>query len=150
MIRKYKIANYEAFENGFLGLVDTSVDYSKYKINPWVTKADYFGKLKWGKFTIYQQPKYLFKRRIFLKIDGAINDNQLSLKINFHYFYWVAVVNSIFLGLLSVFIMTQLPIYYGIILLIINIFQTFRLHIFCNKIKCLFINQIEEIIKNAA
>ncbi len=149
-IIKYEIENYETFEKGFFSLVDTSIDYSDYRINPWITKADYFGKMNWGEFTIYHQTKYLLQRRVTLKIQGAIKENQLLLKINYHNFFWISIVNSILLAFFSIFIMTKLPVIYGLILLIITIFQTSWLYIFYHKTKKKFIRQIEKIIKNAA
>lgn len=150
MILKYAIDNYEAFEKGFFSLVDTSVDYSDYRIKPWLTKADYFGKINWGKFTIYHQVKFFHQRRIILKIEGVIKENQLLLKINYHHFFWVSIISSIFLALFGIFMMTRLPIYFGLILLLITIFQTSWLFRFCYNINKKFIRQIEEIIKNAA
>lgn len=149
-ILNYEIDDYKAFEKGFFSLVDTSVDYSEYRIKPWLTKADYFGKMNWGKFTIYHQPKYLFQRRVILKIEGVINESQISLKINYHYFFLVSIVSSISLVLFSIFMITELPIYFGLSLLIITIFQTFWLFRFCYNTKKKFLKQIEKIIKNAA
>jgi len=150
MILSYEIDNSEAFEKGFFSLVDTSVDYSDFRSNPELTKADNFGKMSWGKFTIYHQSKCLLQRRVILKIEGVIKENQLLLEIEYHHFFWVSIVSLISVALFSIFMMTRLPIYFGLILLIITIFQTSWLLRFCYKTKTKFIRQIQEILKNAA
>ena len=150
MILSYEIDNYEAFEKGFFSLVDTSVDYSDYQNKPGLTKSDYFGKMSWGKFTIYHQSKCLLQRRVILKIEGVIKESQLMLKIENHNFFWVSIVSSIFVALFSIFMMTRLPIYFGLTLLIITFFQTAWLLRLCFNAKKKFIRQIEKIIKNAA
>ena len=147
MILSYKIDNYEAIEKEFYSLVDTSVDYSDFRINPELTKADNFGKISWGKFTIYHQSKWLLQRRVILKIEGVIKENQLLLEAKYHHFVWVSIVNSIFVSLFSIFMMTRLPIYFGLVLLIITIFHTSWQIRFCYKTKTKLIRQIEEIIK---
>ena len=145
----YKIDNLERFETEFLSLVDTSVDYSDFSGNPWTTKFDYFGKFNWGNFTIYQIDSIFLRPRIVLKIDGEINENLLSVRISY-YQLWIFLANTIFLTLFSIFLMFKLPLYFGLVLLLITIVQTSWWIRQFSKWKQKFLGQIEKIIENVA
>jgi hypothetical protein len=141
----YRIDNLERFETEFLSLVDTSVDYSDFSGNPWITKFDYFGKFNWGKFTIYQKDTLFLRPIVVLKIDGEIVKNLLSLRISY-FQLWIFLANTILLTLLSIFMMFKLPLYFGLVLLLITIVQTFWWASLTGKWKQKFVSQIEKII----
>lgn len=148
-ILKYKIEDLEIFLTEFISFVDTSFDYTEFLLNPWITKSDYFGKINYGKFIIYHKVNLLFQPRIILEIRGQIKENILSLTIKYHNL-WNVITSIVFLTVFSVFMMTTLSIYFGLILFIITIVQTFlvlRLYI---KSKQKFIELIAGIIKKDA
>jgi hypothetical protein len=119
----FKIEDFDKFYKEFVDLVDISVDLSDYRLNPWNTKSDYFGKLQFGKFVIYNQHKHFLKRRIVLKIVGEINENSMTLFISYYYL-WIFIINVLFLTLFSLFLMIKLDVVIGLGLLLINIIQT--------------------------
>jgi len=148
-ILKYKIDNLEILLTELKSFVDTSIDYTDFSLNPWITNPDYFGKINLGKFIIYYKAKLFLQPRVILEIRGQIKENILSFTIMYHNL-WIVMTSTIFLTIFSVFMMINLPIYFGLILLIIIIVQTLlglRLYI---KRKQKFIERIEEIIKKNA
>jgi hypothetical protein len=120
----YKIEDSDKFYKEFADLVDISVDLSDYRLNPWNTKSDYFGKLQFGKFEIYHQHKHFLKRRIVLKIVGEINEETMTLFISYYY-QWIFIINVFFLTLFGLFLMVNLDVYIGLGLMLINIIQTY-------------------------
>jgi len=145
-ILKYKIENLEILLTEFLSVVDTSVDYNDFSLNPWITNSDYFGKISFGKFIFYHKVKLLLQPRVILEIRGQIKENIFSLTIKYHNL-WYFITNTIVLTVFSVFMMTTSSIYFGLILLIITIVQTlFGLRLYIKR-KQKFIELIEGIIK---
>jgi hypothetical protein len=142
---KYKIDDLEDFQTRFTSLVDTSVDYTDYSCHPLTIKADYFGKIQWGKFTIYHQYKRFFQRQIILKIDGGIKENIVSLNISYHN-QWIFVISTIITTLFCVFVTLHVSLFIGLTLLIITIIQILLWFRFYDKRKQDFIKKIEEII----
>lgn len=141
----FKIEDFDKFYKEFVDLVDISVDLSDYRLNPWNTKSDYFGKLQFGKFVIYHQHKHFLQRRIVLKIVGEINENSMTLFISYYY-QWIFIINVLFLTLFSLFLMIKLDVYIGLGLLIINIIQTyFIIDKYINRKKN-FLKLIEKMI----
>ncbi len=145
----YRIDNLEVFTTKFLNLVDTSIDINDFSLNPRTTNSDYFGKFEWNKFTIYYKNIIFLQPRIVLEINGQISENLLTLKISY-YNLWIFVASTIILTFFSVMMMTKLPIFYGLILLIVTIIQSIWWFTYRKKRKKIFKEQIEEIIKNAA
>ena len=140
----YRIENLEDFTTEFLSRIDTSIDYFDFTQNPNKLIAAYFGKVEWSNFTIYQQNKLLSQPKIFLKIDGEISENILSLRINYHHL-WIVVGTSLLLTFFSIYMMFKFPIYAGLILLLITAAQTYfgvRHYI---KSKKIFLKWMEEI-----
>jgi hypothetical protein len=141
----YKIDDFDKFYKEFVKLVDITVDYGDYRINPWNTKSDYFGKLQFGKFVIYHQNRLFLQRRIVLKVDGELKENTLSLIISY-YFQWIFGINVLLLTLFSLFLMIKLDVYIGLGLLLINILQTYFIYNYYMKKKKGFLKLIENMI----
>ena len=143
---KYKINNLERFFAGFYQLVDTKVDYSDFLADPWVTKSEYFGKLKWGEFTIYQVRKSLLNRNTFLRIKGHVDANELTLEISYH--QGLVVVIS-YLGMIVFsLILLRDNFYIGLGFLLVIFVQLFFQIRHYYKRKKDFINKIEAIIQD--
>jgi len=142
----YKINDFDKFYKEFVNLVDLTVDHIDYRINPWITKSDYFGKLQFGKFVIYHQHKLFLQRRIILKIDGELKEGTLYLFINYYY-QWIFIANVLFLTLFSLFLMIKFDFYIGLGLLLVNIIQTYFIIDFYIDRKKDFLKLIEKMIK---
>jgi len=142
----YKINDFDKFYKEFVNLVDLTVDHSDYRINPWITKSDYFGKLQFGKFVIYHQHKLFLQRRIILKIDGELKEGILYIFINYYY-QWIFIANVLFLTLFSLFLMIKFDFYIGLGLLLVNIIQTYFIIDFYIDRKKDFLKLIEKMIK---
>ena len=142
----YKINDFDKFYKEFVNLVDLTVDHIDYRINPWITKSDYFGKLQFGKFVIYHQHKLFLHRRIILKIDGELKEGTLYLFINYYY-QWISIANVLFLTLFSLFLMIKFDFYIGLGLLLVNIIQTYFIIDFYIDRKKDFLKLIEKMIK---
>ncbi len=147
-ILKYEIGDYEIFQQEFFKLVDTTVDLSDYKSNPWITKSDYFGNMNWGDFIIYRIHKFFFRQRIILKIEGEIEEDQVHLRIKVFHF-WLFLTNAVFLTIISVILILNVPSIGLISLLIVTTQTLFDFWFFSQK-KKEFIKQFEEILKRAA
>ena len=124
--------------------MDTTVDYKDFIADPWVTKSEYFGKVKWGDFTIYQVGRGLLNRTAFLKIKGRINDDELTLKITYHPFL-IMIFNYLGLVVFSLILIGE-NIYFGVGLLLIILIQLFFLIRSYGKKKNSFIAKIEQMI----
>jgi len=142
----YKIQDFDKFYKEFVNLVDLTVDHIDYRINPWITKSDYFGKLQFGKFVIYHQHKLFLQRRIILKIDGELKEGILYIFINYYY-QWIFIANVLFLTLFSLFLMIKFDFYIGLGLLLVNIIQTYFIIDFYIDRKKDFLKLIEKMIK---
>ncbi len=141
----YKIKDFDKFYKEFVNLVDLTVDHNDFRINPWITKSDYFGKLQFGKFVIYHQHKHFLQRRIVLKIDGELKEDTLCLLINYYY-QWIFITNVLFLTLFSLFLMIKLNFYIGLGLLLVNIIQTYFIANYYIGRKKDFLKLIENMI----
>jgi hypothetical protein len=141
----YKIEDFDKFQKDFVNLVDLTVDHSDYRINPRITKSDYFGRLKFGKFVIYHQHKYFLQRRIVLKIEGELKEDKLCLFINYYY-RWIFITNVLFLILFSIFLMIKTDFYIGLGLLLVNIVQTYVIIAYYIDMKKDFLKLIEKMI----
>ena len=111
-IVKYKILDIDKFYENLAVYVDLGVDQGDFLFNPWPTKSDYFGKLQFGKFVIYQQHKRFFQRRIVLKIEGEMKEDTLSLVISY-YQYWMVFISSLLGGIFCLMLMVNLEFYIG-------------------------------------
>lgn len=141
----YQIEDFDNFYKEFISIVDISVDLWDYRLNPRITKADYFGKFQAGRFTIYHQYKYLFQRRIVLKINAEIDNDILSLNIS-SYNKWIIIVNVVWLTLASIFLMVGINFYIGLAVLLINILQTYVALDNYKERKGSFVKMIEKMI----
>lgn len=143
---KYKINNLERFFAGFYQLVDTRVDYSDFLADPWVTKSEYFGKLKWGEFTIYQVRKSLLNRNTLLRIKGHVDENELTLEISYHQGL-VMAISYLVMIFFSLLLMSD-SFYIGLGFLLLIVIQLLYQIRHYNKRKKDFINKIEAIVQD--
>jgi hypothetical protein len=120
----YEIVDLDKFLKEFANLVDLSVDLSDFRVNPWSSRSDYFGKLNSGNFLIYQQHKGFLNRSIVLKINGKFEAKSLSLFIHY-YNQWILIMNFLWLTIFGFFLMANLDMYVGLGLLLVNVIQAF-------------------------
>jgi hypothetical protein len=146
----FTIKDTEKFLLDLADYVDFSVDYSDYMVNPWITESIYFGKMNWGKFTIYRQNTSLFRHWIVLKVIGEVDNSNLSFNINY-FRNWILVLNTIGLTLFSILLIIHFNFYIGMAVFSITCIQSFYSFRFIKKQKNDFIKMIEYVInKNAA
>jgi len=144
-IIQYKIEDYDKFLHRFFKLVDTSVDLLDYQMNPWAIKAEYFGKIKWGKFTVYNTTRGLIYRPIVLKIYGAIEKDRLRLRVT--YFRIELMLIPMILGVIAGFSVILNSDYYAgaVVLLFVFVFFFCMIRFFRKKERA-FILKIEAIL----
>jgi len=142
-ILNYKI---EIFWSELMRFVDVHEAFTgDFLSDPFEDHSDFVGKIKWGKFTIYQKSRYFLTPRISLVIKGQIEKNELSFKIRFPYF-WYFIFSEFILTVSSLQMMMDLSFKYGLILFIITYVQAFLGYgLFLNR-KQKFIEHIDGII----
>jgi len=146
---KYRIENLKFFEKKLFETVDFSRDYKDYIFNPKNIKSDYFGKKEWNNFEIYVRDKILFQQRTILKIIGEINENQLILRIFYHYI-WIAIISTIISISFSIYLIYSSFFYLGMTILVLLVVQTFLNIRSYNVKRKEFLEFIEKNLKNTA
>lgn len=119
----FNLKDQHKFLNEFLKQVDTNSNKLDFSLSPWEIRKDYFGKINWGNFTIYQQKRIFLNRRIVLKIIGEITNSTLTSTIKY-YNLSTFIFSTTILIFLSFVVMSEISIYPGLLLLIIVAIQT--------------------------
>ncbi len=119
---KYRIENFGNFFDKFVPYVDTINNYKESFWIPSKMKYDYFGKIEYGNFTIYQLEKRLFKKSIVSKIVGKMNQDILEITFK-GYSIIIQILNFLVLTIFSIMLMFDWSFYIGLFILIINVLQ---------------------------
>jgi hypothetical protein len=104
-------------------IVDFSVSYKDFRLNPYITESDYFGQINNGNFKIYDVKKALINKRILLVFTGEINsDNKLKIKTQIHNI-WLMIFNNSILLLIGFLMIFRSDLFWGIPILFISLIQ---------------------------
>ena len=140
-----KLEDPDKFFQELLHHIDTPVSLGDFRSNPYSVKSKYFGEVKWGKFTIYEQHKLLFGRYLRLKILGTIKDSYLNIQFDIPNKIYL-ISSFIVLLIFACMIIYLESFYIGIIILIINILQLTIKYLIVNRSKEAFLLFIDKII----
>ncbi|GAA0894390.1 hypothetical protein GCM10009122_40710 [Fulvivirga kasyanovii] len=139
----YNITNHQDFIRKFHDLVDTSVSYTDYRLNPWIATGKYFGEMKWNKFEVYGFGKFLTGKRLIMKATGTAIPSQAKIRLRFinRGTLLFSFIVLFWFGALAL----QLNFYLGLLILFLSVAQFIYGWLQYYLCKTDFLNAIEKI-----